>query len=260
MALGLKMDFELIPAIDLKGGKCVRLQEGIAERATEYSDDPVAVALRWQDQAATRLHLVDLDGAFTGTAAHLDVARAIFRPLKIPVQFGGGIRSLEQVDRVLSLGAGRVILGTAAVEDPDVVEQAAKKYADAIIVGIDARAGKVASRGWVEKTSVSAIDLAATMRSRGILRVIYTDVSRDGMLSGINVRETEDIARRSGIRIIASGGMAGFDDIRHLWQRRASGIEGVILGRALYDGKLDLCEAIQKLKELYAGQENHSLP
>src|SRR5881628_2498709 len=207
------MDFELIPAIDLKGGKCVRLQEGIAERATEYSDDPVAMALQWQDLGATRLHLVDLDGAFSGTAAHLDVARAIFGSLKIPVQFGGGIRSLEQIERVLSLGADRVILGTVAVEEPDIVEQAARKYADAIVVGIDARKGRVSSRGWVEQTSLPALDLAIKMRSRGIARVIYTDVSRDGMLSGINVRETEKLARRSGIRIIASGGMAGFDDI-----------------------------------------------
>jgi phosphoribosylformimino-5-aminoimidazole carboxamide ribotide isomerase len=167
---------------------------------------------------------------------------------------------LDQIERVLSLGAGRVILGTIAVEEPDVVEQAAKKYADAIVVGIDARKGKVASRGWVEQTSLSAIDLATMMRSRGIVRVIYTDVSRDGMLSGINVSETEDLARKAEIRVIASGGVAGFDDIRQLWQRRASGIEGVILGRALYDGKLDLREAIRKLKELYAGQENHSLP
>ena len=244
------MDFELVPAIDLKGGKCVRLKEGVAERETDYSDDPVAQALEWQDQGASRLHLVDLDGAFSGTAVHLETARAIFRALKIPVQFGGGIRSLDHVDRLLSLGAARVILGTAAVEHPGIVEEAVKKYPDAIVVGIDARGGRAASRGWVEQTSLSALDLAIKMRSLGVARIIYTDVSRDGMLSGVNVPETEALARQAGIRVIASGGAAGLDDIRQLWERRASGIEGLILGRALYDRKLDLRQAIEMVSGL----------
>jgi len=244
------MDFELVPAIDLKGGKCVRLKEGVAERETDYSDDPVAQALEWQDQGASRLHLVDLDGAFSGTAVHLETARAIFRALKIPVQFGGGIRSLDHVDRLLSLGAARVILGTVAVEHPGIVEEAVKKYPDAIVVGIDARGGRVASRGWVEQTSLSALDLAIKMRSLGVARIIYTDVSRDGMLSGVNVPETEALARQAGIRVIASGGAAGLDDIRQLWERRASGIEGLILGRALYDRKLDLRQAIEMVSGL----------
>ena len=244
------MDFELVPAIDLKGGKCVRLKEGVAERETDYSDDPVAQALEWQDQGASRLHLVDLDGAFSGTAVHLETARAIFRALKIPVQFGGGIRSLDHVDRLLSLGAARVILGTVAVEHPGIVEEAVKKYPDAIVVGIDARGGRAASRGWVEQTSLSALDLAIKMRSLGVARIIYTDVSRDGMLSGVNVPETEALARKAGIRVIASGGAAGLDDIRQLWERRASGIEGLILGRALYDRKLDLRQAIEMVSGL----------
>ena len=244
------MDFELVPAIDLKGGKCVRLKEGVAERETDYSDDPVAQALEWQDQGASRLHLVDLDGAFSGTAVHLETARAIFRALKIPVQFGGGIRSLDHVDRLLSLGAARVILGTVAVEHPEIVEEAVEKYSDAIVVGIDARGGRVASRGWVEQTSLSALDLAIKMRSLGVARIIYTDVSRDGMLSGVNVPETEALARQAGIRVIASGGAAGLDDIRQLWERRASGIEGLILGRALYDRKLDLRQAIEMVSGL----------
>ncbi len=250
----------MIPAIDLKGGKCVRLQEGVAERVTEYSDDPVTMALAWEEQGATRLHLVDLDGAFSGTSVHLEVARAIFRSLKVPVQFGGGIRSLEHVDRILNLGADRVVLGTVAVEHPEIVEEAARKYGASIVIGIDARNGKVASRGWIEQTSLSALDLAKRMGSIGVLRIIYTDVSRDGMLRGVNFRETEELAREAGIRVIASGGVAGLDDIRELWRRRESGIEGVILGRALYDKRLDFRETVEALKALYAGEENHPLP
>jgi phosphoribosylformimino-5-aminoimidazole carboxamide ribotide isomerase len=231
--------FELIPAVDLKGGKCVRLQEGVASRATEYSNDPVSMALHWEAQGAKRLHLVDLDGAFTGNPAHLDIAKSIFHSLGIPVQFGGGVRTLEQIETILGLGAKRVILGTVAVDHPETVREAVRLFPDAIIVGIDARKGNVALRGWVDQTSTTAVELALRMKDLGVERVIYTDVARDGMLSGVNYRETEQLCRETGLRVIASGGVSCDEDVRALWERRASGIEGVILGRALYDRKID---------------------
>jgi phosphoribosylformimino-5-aminoimidazole carboxamide ribotide isomerase len=233
-------EFEVIPAIDLKGGKCVRLQEGDAARSTEYGDDPLEMALHWQGSGATRLHLVDLDGAFSGATRHLEIAASIFRALSIPVQFGGGIRSLEQIEHVLDLGAARVILGPAAIEQPELVEQAAGRWPAAIVVGIDARNGAIALRGWVEQTSLSASELARRMRALGVARVVYTDVSRDGMLCGVNSGDTERLARESGIRVIASGGVSSVEDIHSLWARRHAGIEGVILGRALYEGKIEL--------------------
>jgi phosphoribosylformimino-5-aminoimidazole carboxamide ribotide isomerase len=234
--------FELIPAVDLKGGKCVRLQEGVASRSTEYSSDPVAMALHWETLGATRLHLVDLDGAFSGLSAHLEIAKAIFRSLKIPVQFGGGLRTLEQIETILDLGAARTILGTVAVENPEIVEEAVRRHPDAIVVGIDARMGNVALRGWVEQTALTAAELALRMKNLGIQRVIYTDVARDGMLSGVNYQETEKLCRETGMKVIASGGVSGIDDVQALWDRNACGIEGVILGRSLYDKKIDFAD------------------
>jgi phosphoribosylformimino-5-aminoimidazole carboxamide ribotide isomerase len=235
----MRADFELIPAIDLKGGKCVRLQEGVLSRSTEYSDDPVAVALHWQEQGARRLHLVDLNGAFSGQASHLDVVRSIFRQLKIPVQFGGGLRTLEQIGSILELGAERAILGTVAVEKPELVAEAVKRFAGAIAVGVDARAGRVALRGWVDQSGITASQLALQMKELGVARIIYTDVSRDGMLRGVNIEETEQLARETGIPVIASGGISELEDVRTLWERRRWGIEGVILGRSLYENKID---------------------
>jgi phosphoribosylformimino-5-aminoimidazole carboxamide ribotide isomerase len=235
-------NFEPIPAIDLKGGKCVRLQEGNASRATEYSSDPVSMALHWEAQGATRLHLVDLDGAFSGQAAHLEIAKSIFSALKIPVQFGGGLRTLQQIETVLELGAARAILGTVAVDHPEVVEEAVRRHPGSIVVGIDARNGKVALRGWVDQTVFTAVDLARRMKDLGVERVIYTDVARDGMLSGVNFAETETLCREAGIRVIASGGVSKIEDVRILWEKRACGIEGVILGKALYDKKIDFSD------------------
>jgi len=243
----MKEDFELIPAVDLKGGKCVRLQEGIASRSTEYGDDPVAMALHWEAQGATRLHLVDLDGAFSGQTAHREIAKSIFRSLKIPVEFGGGLRTLDQIEEILALGAERAILGTVAAEHPEIVEEAVRRHPDSIVVGIDARSGKVALRGWTDVTALTAVDLALRMKSLGVRRVIYTDVARDGMLRGVNVEETENLCLQSGMRVIASGGVSGIDDIRELWARRTCGIEGVILGRALYDRKLDFDDLRKKM-------------
>jgi len=236
------MEFEVIPAVDLKGGKCVRLREGIASLATEYSDDPVAVALHWEALGAARLHLVDLDGAFSGASAHLQIAESIFRKLKIPVQFGGGLRTLEQVERILSLGADRAILGTVAVDCPEIVEEAVRRHPSSIVVGIDAREGNIALRGWVDQTTIPAVELARRVKRLGVERVIYTDVARDGMLRGVNWEETERLSREAEIRVIASGGVSSLEDVRAIWERRAVGIEGVILGRALYDGKLDFGE------------------
>jgi phosphoribosylformimino-5-aminoimidazole carboxamide ribotide isomerase len=240
-------DFAVIPAIDLKGGRCVRLQEGDAARATEYGEDPLAMALHWQELGAARLHIVDLDGALSGKAAHLEVARSIFQRLKIPVQFGGGLRTLEQIERILDLGAARAILGTAAVEHPEIVGEAVRRWPGAILAGIDARNGRVALRGWVDQTSMSAAELAGRMKSLGVECVIYTDVSRDGMLTGANIDETERLAREVKIRVIASGGVSGIDDIRRLWERRGAGIEGVILGRALYEKKIDFADLLRRM-------------
>ncbi len=241
-------EFELIPAIDLKGGKCVRLEEGVASRSTEYSSDPVSMALHWQQQGASRLHLVDLDGAFSGNIVHREVVRAIIGSLKIPVQFGGGLRSLEQIEAVLDLGADRVILGTVAVDNPAVVKEAVRRYPEAIVIGIDARNGKVALRGWIDQTELPAVQLALRVKDLGVRRVIYTDVARDGMLCGVNVDETENLCRQTGMQVIASGGVSGVEDVRRLWERRHSGIEGVILGRALYERKLDFAEVLSQMR------------
>jgi phosphoribosylformimino-5-aminoimidazole carboxamide ribotide isomerase len=235
-------DLELIPAVDLKGGKCVRLQEGVASRSTEYSSDPVSMALHWQQQGATRLHLVDLDGALSGRAAHLRIAGSIFRELKIPVQFGGGLRTIDQIETILNLGADRAIIGTVAVDNPDVVEEAVRRWPTAIVVGIDARGGKVALRGWLDQTAITGIELARRIKNLGVERVIYTDVARDGMLRGVNVEETETLCREVGVKVIASGGVSNIEDVRALWERRACGIEGVILGRSLYEKKIDFAD------------------
>jgi phosphoribosylformimino-5-aminoimidazole carboxamide ribotide isomerase len=239
--------FELIPAIDIKGGKCVRLQEGKADQATEYGDDPVAMARKWEREGATRLHVIDLDGAFAGQTTHPEIARSILETVRIPVQIGGGIRTLDQVERLLALGAARVILGTAAVERPEMVETAVSRHGSAVVVGIDARNGRVALRGWRTQSTVAALDLARRMKAIGIERIIYTDIARDGMLYGVNLDETERLAREAQIPVIASGGVVGIQDVRDLWERRAAGIEGVILGRVLYEGKIDLGQAARAL-------------
>jgi phosphoribosylformimino-5-aminoimidazole carboxamide ribotide isomerase len=255
-------EFEVIPAIDMKGGRCVRLEEGDASRLREYGDDPLAMALHWQEQGAERLHLVDLDGAFSGEGPHLQVAAAIFRTLRIPVQYGGGLRTLEQIGRILDLGARRAIVGTAAITDPQVLEEAVKRWRGSLAVAIDARAGVVAVRGWIDQSGVSALELADRVKMIGIERVIYTDVSRDGTFRGVNIEETETLARRSGLKVIASGGVTAADDVYELWRRRQAGIEGVILGRALYEKRLDFRQVRSQLTSWQgdAGKEDHSVP
>jgi phosphoribosylformimino-5-aminoimidazole carboxamide ribotide isomerase len=255
-------DFDLIPAIDMKGGKCVRLEEGDAARMREYGDDPLGMALHWQEQGALRLHLVDLDGAFSGGGPHLHVAATIFKTLHIPVQYGGGLRTLEQITRVLDLGAERVIVGTAAITHPEILAESLKRWPDALVVAIDARGGVVAVRGWVDRSGVSALDLAGRVKEIGVERVIYTDVARDGTFRGVNVEETETLARRSGLKVIASGGVTALADVRELWERRQSGIEGVILGRALYEGRLDFRNITSEIASWrnHAGKEDYPVP
>lgn len=233
---------EVIPAIDLRSGRCVRLYQGNYHRETVYSDDPVAMALGWQEQGAPRLHLVDLDGAQQGTPIHLEVICAIVARLTIPVQVGGGIRDEEAARDLLAVGVDRLVLGTAAVQEPSLVQALCQKYGrDRLVVAVDARAGQVAIRGWRENTGVSALVLAQQMAGLGIRRLLYTDISRDGTLGGPNLAATATLVKGSGLAILASGGIGSLEHIRQLV---ATGAEGAILGRALYTGDIQLSGAI----------------
>jgi phosphoribosylformimino-5-aminoimidazole carboxamide ribotide isomerase len=235
----------IIPAIDLKEGRCVRLLQGRKEDETVYSDDPAAVARRWQDEGATYLHLVDLDGAFEGGSRNLGAITRILEAVAIPVELGGGIRSLDAVSRLLSLGLDRVILGTVAVRQPEVVRAAVERFGpDRIVVGIDAKGGRVAVKGWVETTEVGAVDLALRMKALGVRRVVYTDIATDGMLAGPNVEATGALARTTDLKVIASGGISSLDDLRKVATLEPFGVEGVIVGKALYEGRVGLREAI----------------
>lgn len=239
------MSFTIYPAIDLRGGKVVRLKEGDPAHLTAYSDDPAETARRWLDAGANWLHVVNLDGAFgESDAANRSALDAILK-LGAQVQFGGGIRSLAAVERAIELGVSRVILGTLAIEQPDVVEASLKKFdTEKVAVGIDARDGFVRVHGWKEGSGVSAVDLALQMRSLGLRTVIFTDVSRDGLGSGLNIPSTRELADASGLDVIASGGVHTLDDV--IAAREAS-LAGVIIGRALYEGTIDLKEALRIL-------------
>ncbi len=239
----------LLPAIDLKAGRCVRLLQGRKEDETVYSDDPAAVARRWQEEGATYLHLVDLDGAFEGASGNLAAITRILEAVDIPIELGGGIRSMGDVSRLLSLGLDRVILGTVAIRDPDVVRSAVERFGpDRVVVGIDAREGRVAVKGWVETTEVQAVDLALQMKALGIRRVVYTDISTDGMLVGPNIEATQVLAVETGLRVIASGGISSLDDLRRVAALAPFGVEGVIVGKALYEGRVGLREALKAVK------------
>ncbi|ABU58982.1 1-(5-phosphoribosyl)-5-[(5-phosphoribosylamino)methylideneamino]imidazole-4-carboxamide isomerase [Roseiflexus castenholzii] len=232
---------EIIPAIDLKDGRCVRLYQGDFQQVTVYGDDPVAIAQHWFEQGAPRLHLVDLDGARSGQPVHTDIIRAIVRSFGAPVQLGGGLRSIEAVERALELGVQRVVLGTAAVEHPDMIAHLVAQFGDAIAVAIDARNGMAATAGWTETAAMSAVDLLERMVTLGVRRVIYTDISRDGTLSEPNIAATGALVRPDGPAIIASGGISTLDHLRRLAD---VGVEGAIVGRALYTGDLSLREAL----------------
>ena len=240
----------VIPAIDLKDGQCVRLYQGDMNQATVYSDDPVATALRWQSEGAERLHVVDLDGAVSGSGVNTTVIGRICRSLTIPVQVGGGIRNLEAIERLLFLGVKRVILGTVAHRDPEVVAAACQRFPGQITVGIDARGGKVAVQGWTETTTLDAIDLAQQCAKLGVSEIVYTDIARDGTEQGVNLEATLALAQAIPLPVIASGGVATLRDIQRLAQFESRGISGVIVGRALYTGTVSLEEAILVGKHL----------
>lgn len=232
---------EVIPAIDLRDGRCVRLYQGDYARETVFADDPVAMAQRWQAAGAVRLHVVDLDGAAAGRPVNGDVVRRIVAAVSIPVQLGGGLRTLADIAAALEAGVARAILGTAAIEDEALLEEACRRYGDAIAVAIDARGGVVAVRGWREATTVEAVVLASRVIELGARRLIYTDVLRDGTLTGPNVEATAALVAAVPVPVIASGGVSSLDDLRRL---AAVGVEGAIVGQALYTGAIDLAEAI----------------
>ena len=234
----------VIPAIDLKEGKCVRLEQGLMEKDTVYSDDPAAMARHWQGEGGELLHLVDLDGAFAGAPKNRDAIRAIVGAIDIPTELGGGIRDLKTISAYLELGVDRVILGTVAEENPALVSEACRNFPGRILVGIDAKGGRVAVRGWAELTEKLAVDLAREMEGFGVSAIIYTDIARDGMMQGPNLEATRALAEAISIPVIASGGVSSLRDIRNLLAIEEAGIEGVITGKAIYTGSLDLREAV----------------
>lgn len=235
----------IFPAIDLKGGQVVRLAEGDMERATVYGDDPAAQARAFSDAGASHLHVVDLDGAFAGESVNGAAVAEILRAFPGKVQLGGGIRSRESIERWLSLGVSRVVIGTAALENPALVREAARDFPGQIVVAVDARDGMVATRGWADVSTVAVVDLARRFEDAGVAALLFTDVGRDGLLKGCNVEATVALARAVAIPVIASGGVTDVRDIQLLRPHVADGIEGVITGRALYDGRLSLAEAIE---------------
>lgn len=234
----------IIPAIDLKDGQCVRLRQGAMEDSTVFSDDPVATAGRWVAAGCRRLHLVDLNGAFAGTPVNGDAVTAIARAFpELPVQIGGGIRDLETIEHYIRAGVSYVIIGTAAVKRPAFVREACAAFPGRVIVGLDARDGRVATDGWAEVSELMATDLAKQFESDGVSAIVYTDIARDGMMQGVNVDATLAMARASSIPVIASGGITNLDDIRALAAVAHHGIQGAITGRAIYEGTLDVVEA-----------------
>ena len=239
----------IYPAIDIRGGRCVRLTEGRFDAETVFADDPAEMALKWAGLGAEFLHLVDLDGALAGEGKNVPVIERILQSVSIPVQLGGGIRNLETIEKLLELGVTRLILGSAAVKNPELVAEACKKYPGHIAVGIDAKNGEVAIEGWGQGSGVAATELAKKMASFGVETIIYTDISRDGMLSGVNVEATAALARACGVPIIASGGVASLDDIRRVKAVEGDGVQGCIIGKAIYTGAVDLKEALALAKE-----------
>ena len=239
----------LFPAIDLKDGQCVRLVQGDMDRATVFSDTPAEQAKVFENQGFEWLHLVDLNGAFEGKPVNGDAVEAILKTVSLPAQLGGGIRSMQQIEAWLDKGIARVILGTAALRDPQLVIDACKTWPGKIAVGVDAKDGYVAVEGWAEVSDIQALDLAKRFEDAGVAALIYTDISRDGAMQGMNVAGTAELANSVGIPVIASGGVTNLDDLHALKAANAPGIIGVISGRAIYDGRLDPAEALAVLKE-----------
>lgn len=234
----------IIPAIDLKDGQCVRLRQGLMEDSTVFSDDPVAMATQWVEAGTRRLHLVDLNGAFAGEPVNGDVVRAIAKAYpQLPIQIGGGIRSLETIEAYVKAGVSYVIIGTKAVREPEFVAEACKAFPGRVIVGLDAKNGLVATDGWAEVSDVQATDLAKQFDALGVSAIVYTDIARDGMMQGVNVEATVQMAQASSIPVIASGGITNMEDIKALAAVSSRGICGAITGRAIYEGTLEVREA-----------------
>lgn len=243
----------IIPAIDLKDGKCVRLRQGRMDDSTVFSDNPVDMAAKWVDAGCRRLHLVDLNGAFAGKPVNGEIVQEIAKAYpELPIQIGGGIRSAEIIEAYLAAGVSQVIIGTKAVKQPEFVTEMCKAFPGHIVVGLDAQDGRVAIDGWAEVTDVMAVDLAKRFRDDGVSSIVYTDIARDGMMQGVNVEATVDLAKQGGIPVIASGGVTNIDDIRALAEVADKGIFGAITGRAIYEGTLDVAEA-QALSDQLTG-------
>ncbi len=238
----------ILPAIDLKEGRCVRLEQGLMDKDTVYHEDPAAQARIWQEQGGEYLHIVDLDGAFAGIPKNREAIRAIVEAIDIPAELGGGIRDLATIKAYLELGIERVILGTVAKENPALVQEACRLFPGRIVVGIDAKEGLVAIRGWADVTEKRATELAKEMEGFGVAAIIYTDIARDGMMQGPNIEATKALAESISIPVIASGGVSSLADIRNLLAIEASGVSGVITGKAIYTGALDLRAAVALTK------------
>jgi phosphoribosylformimino-5-aminoimidazole carboxamide ribotide isomerase len=238
----------LYPAIDLKDGECVRLVHGDMAQATVFNVDPPAQARIFESQGFEALHVVDLDGAFAGKPMNARAVEGILRAVKMPVQLGGGIRDMRTIESWLANGVARVIIGTAAVRDPDLVREAARRHPGQIAVGVDARAGMVAVEGWARVSQVSALDLGRRFEDAGVAAIIYTDIARDGDLKGLNIEATLELAHAVSIPVIASGGLASIEDVKRLLQPDCRRLGGAVTGRALYDGRLDAAEALQLIR------------
>ena len=238
---------EIIPAIDLRNGKCVRLYQGDYGKETVFSNKPVEIALRWQSEGARRIHIVDLDGAARGEPGNLETIEDMIAAIDIPVQFGGGIRSIETIEQLFAAGVERAILGTVAVEKPDLVKEACQKFSDRIIISIDAKDRMVATRGWLQKSTVTAGELASKMIEIGVTRFIYTDISRDGTLTSPNFEAIAEILSQVNVPVIAAGGISS---VQHLTRLAELGVEGAIVGKAIYTGDVKLGEAIKAIREL----------
>lgn len=245
----------IIPAIDLKDGRCVRLAQGDFRRVTVYGEDPAQVGRLWKEKGATRLHLVDLDGSLAGKPRNGDAVRAIVNATGLPIQVGGGIRSLETMESYLEAGVSWVILGSALLKDESLVREACRRYPDRIILGIDARGGRVSVEGWTEQSDITAAELADRYREEALHAIVYTDIQRDGMEQGVNVEATRALAEATNRPVIASGGVAGIRDIERLLESGGPGILGVITGRALYTGALSLEEAIALCRRTRASEK-----
>jgi len=241
------MSFFVIPAIDLRDGHCVRLTQGRKDKVTVYDGDPIEIALGYEASGAPMIHIVDLDGAFSDpNSRNRQALGEIISRIRVPLQFGGGLRSLEDVAQVIQMGVNRVVVGTLAVESPETLGKLVEKFGPQVCVGIDARDGQVLTRGWQKRETMTAVELAQRVAAAGVERIVYTDVARDGMLAGVNLEQTCTIARESGLRVTASGGVSSLADISSLRKVSDSGIDSVIVGKALYEGRFSLKEAIDE--------------